>query len=317
MQDPLFCSNCGAPAQRRPRPGVGERFRSWFVHGDRGSGDRFECENGHSWVSATVHAGSRPRLWHRVRRLCSTVMFKRTVVPTPSSYLVIAGVGTVVGGVCSLLLGWSWWLGPLGFVVVAWLLYLSTAFRGRQRAGTLRAIHDQLDPLGAWQRHEDLNRRVLAEASFAVCGLVDNLDSPSLGGLSRRDEDLTGITLVYGDRPAEGTARLEITTSVDNGPPGFARHCAEDELRHSAAGLAHGTTSSPSQLSAEIDWSPTEVVIDGERHPAELAKLEGTWVVVAETVDRSVTIWGSCGLEHTQLALGSRPPSEYLPVATD
>jgi hypothetical protein len=244
-------------------------------------------------------------------------MFNRTVIPTPSSYVVVAGIGTVVGVVCSRVAGWPWWLGPPGFVVMAWLLYLSTAFRGRQRADTLRAFHDQLDPDGAGQRHEDLNQRLIAEASFAACGIVDHVEAPSLGGLSCSDEDLTGITLVYGDRRVEAAARLEITTSIENAPPDFARHCAEVELRQNAEGPPHLTTSDPSQLSAEIDWRPTEVIIDGEPHPAEQAKLKGNWVAVVESAGRSVTVWGVHGSVPTELALRSRPPSEYLPVATD
>lgn len=266
---------------------------------------------------ATLNYGRPPRAWIRFPRVWSTVAFSRTVIPTPSSYAVVAGIGMVAGVGWNLLLGWPWWLGPIGFVVGAWLLYLSTAFRGAQRERTLRAIHDHLDPKGAQHRHEELNLRVIAEASFAAVGLLDHPEAPSLGGLGRRDDRLTAITLVYGDQRSETDSCLEITTSIRDDPPGLMRHLAEDELRRDAAGLIPLSTGDRSKLSAEIQWTPTEVVIDGGVHQAERAELDGNWMVVVETPDRSVSVQGFRDTEAGSLELSSRHPSELATGLSD
>ena len=136
--------------------------------------------------------------------LWRAVAFNRTVIPTPQSYTVVAGIGLVAGVAWRLLLGWPWWLGPIGFVVVSWVAALATAFRTPQRAQTIEAVHDQLRPGGASDRHRERTRRSLDQLSFAPVGLVVHPESPWLGETGGPPGRITRITIIYGDPQQRG-----------------------------------------------------------------------------------------------------------------
>lgn len=126
----LLCPECGgAPAEERP-PGGWERFSYWLVN--RGKAPTtLVCANGHEWVRSsglTLFRGSSsvPRWVRLPGRLFRTLLAERRAQPTPMTYLLAAGTGLLLGLVLDLALGWPWWAVTAGFVVFAWLLFLSS-----------------------------------------------------------------------------------------------------------------------------------------------------------------------------------------------
>ena len=285
---PEYCSTCGAEARPLPRPGVIERARAWFVHGDRSQGDRYECENGHGWTSATMRAvaGRRRR---RVKELWRRVAFNRRVIPTPQSYAMAGLVGLVVGLVLGVVVGVPWWPLPLLFVVAAWIAATATAFRGPQRRETFEGIRDWWDPGGVLARHDARRRAELMAATFPIVGFADHPDGPWLGGTGRRDHELTSITVAYGD-PLSGDERDEVTASVRDEPIEFARHQAADELRFQAA-VQRGGQPDPAVLSLDVEWSPIDLVVDDETVPAQVAVVSGRAAIVADAATCRVVVW--------------------------
>lgn len=248
----------------------------------------------------------------RVSQLWRAVAFSRTVIPTPQSYTVAAGVGVVAGVIWNLWLDWPWWLGPVSFVIAAWLSALSTAFRGPQRSRTIRAVHDQLRPRGAKDRHDKWTSRSLQEAPFAAVGFAEHPEPPCLGGTSDRDDQLTAITITYGNPGLPSAPFIEVTTAIDQDPYEILLHMEADCLRRHAAGPSHLPTSDPSMLSAEIDWSPTDVVIDDTTRTAQRAELGDSWtLVIQDTPDRTVVIGGHRGATLGSAVLKSLEASDY------
>ncbi len=49
------------------------------------------------------------------------------MVPVPMIYLLATAVGLLLGIVLDLVFGTAWWLGPVGIVAGAWLLFLASA----------------------------------------------------------------------------------------------------------------------------------------------------------------------------------------------
>lgn len=249
----------------------------------------------------------------RAGQLWRAIAFSRTVIPTPQSYTAAAGIGLVAGVIWNLLLGWPWWLGPVGFVVASWLLTLSTAFRGPQRAGTIRAVHDQLRPAGSKDRHDEQVRRDIDEMSFSAVGFAVHAESPRLGGISHNQDRLTGITITYGDPRIEASPFVEVTTMNDDDPPEMLLHMEEGRLRSMAAGPSHLPTSDPSMLSAEIGWSSTEAVVDDVPRTAQWAKLGDSWsLVIEDTPDRTVVLNGYRSATLGTPILMSLDPSDYI-----
>lgn len=291
---PLFCSTCGAPARRCPAPARRERLRAWFVDGDRGRGERYECYNGHGWRLMTAHVS--PGFKIRVSQLWRAIAYNRTVIPTPQSYTVAAGIGLIVGVTWNLLLGWPWWLGPVVFVVASWFVALSTAIRGPQRAWTIRAVHDQLRPGGAKDRRDKQTRRDIEEMSFAAVGFVEHAESPHLGGVGGDGVHVTSITISYGHPRVDTSPFVEVVTTIVRDPPRLVMRLQGDWLRRMAAGPSHLPSSDPSMLSAEVSWSPIDITIDNAPRSAHQASLGDHWaVVVDDSPHRIVVIEGHRG----------------------
>ncbi len=306
---PLFCSTCGATARPAPVPGRAERFRAWFAYGDRHRGGRFECDNGHGWMllTADLARGSRTRVSQLFRAIASS----RTIMPTPRSYTVVAGIGLATGATWNLLLGWPWWLGPVGFVVAAWVGYLSTAMRGPQRVRTVRLVQDQLRPSGARTRHEEQLRRDIEQMSFAAVGLAEQVESPWLSGATHRGNQLTGITITYGDSRLDDSPFIWVTTTIDPELIEFVLHLEADWLRRQAAGPSHLSTSDPLMIAAEVSWLPTDAMIDNTSRTAWWAELGDNWsLVVEDGSDRTVVVAGLRGATLGSAVLESLDASE-------
>ncbi len=89
---------------------------------------------------ATYVEASTPRPWAVPWRAWRALARHRRIIPSPLLYLVVAGIGLVVGVVVQLVLGVWWWLSPVVLLVVAWLVaFTSVWWRPRVRAGSVRA----------------------------------------------------------------------------------------------------------------------------------------------------------------------------------
>ncbi len=307
MGSPLFCSICGAAAQRLPPPGRVRRLRDWFVDGDRHWGDHYACANGHGWTSTTMHERPAGVRW-RLRGLWRAVAHERTVYPTPQSYTLVAGVGVIVGIAAQLIWGLPWWLGPVAAVVLAWTLTTATAFAPANRADTADAIHDQLRPRDSLARHLTRMRRDLEQLSFEPVGLADNTGPVFLGGTGGQRGQLTEVSIVYGDPRLVDAPLIEVTTSIDGQPLAVRQDNEEHRLRTNAAGWPH-LANGPEMLA----WDPVSVTVDGSPRPAHRAALDGGWTLIIEdTSPRIVVVHGQRGASPKAVtALHSVDPTEY------
>ena len=227
------CPECGQDPVSSDDPSIWTRISNWFNLGMKAA-PTLTCANNHTWGAASyslLRLGHRSRGGRIVRRplmVLGAIRNHRTMEPVPRTYALAIAVGTVLGLILDWLFEWPWWLVALGFVVIVWLFFMSTAFWGRFRM-TRHDLLQAVNPQRAHQRAKaDLATAVAAGAlrAYVVADWVGEIE---LGGWrgSRRGHP-TNLALRHSGgarwvevdtsmvRPDSGPATLEMENLLDN-----------------------------------------------------------------------------------------------------
>jgi hypothetical protein len=258
-------------------------------------------------AGSAAYLARPPGWWSVPARLAGVVRRRRSRVPAPATYLVAAAAGVVLGAVLQLVLGWPWWLVAAGVVVVVWLLFLSSAFRGGSPGRPL-ATEALLvvDPArGLRRERQELAERFRA-APFPLYGLPASWTGPRhLGGMSSRQARgqpplVTSLTLAHGDRAAGHGPELRVEVRSDPDDPGTGpelRQALAVDLRWAAASLedregeaARGGPGGRPADQADPPWSAVPLPVDGQPVTFDLLAEGRHWVALAELEVRALVL---------------------------
>ena len=294
----LVCPECGAEVVTEVLEPRVEQLKAWFMDGDRGRRTESSCENGHSW---TAGGSSLPP--SRLRGLWNALAFNRTVIPTPNSYAVAFGAGTITGLAAKHFGFRRWWSLPPVFVVASWGVALATAFRGPRRASSLRALRDQIDPTGAPARRDAVMRHMLDTCPFPAYALATDQPQPAELGSTTSGEDrvLRSVSVIHGDPARIGAPLVEVETSVE--PIDHAIHSEAERLAYNAAADEHADPATgrldPRALNAarrnrellvDTEWVESRLTVDGLAVPSRRASMGDHHSEVAEVGPCTVVV---------------------------
>lgn len=296
------CGSCGSRDLETIRPGL----RTWLRSGGRWPSSQVCRRCGHVTAAGSAAYLARPPGWWSVpARLAGVVRRRRSRVPAPATYLVAAAAGVVLGAVLQLVLGWPWWLVAAGVVVVVWLLFLSSAFRGGSPGRPL-ATEALLvvDPARGLRRERQAMAERFRAAPFPLYGLPASWTGPRhLGGAASRQARgqpavVTSLTLAHGDPAAERGPQLRVEVRADPDDPGGGpelRRALADDLRWAAAardvpGNAAGGVGGLPAGRPDPPWSAAPVRLDGRPVRFELLAESRHWVAWAEVEGRTLVL---------------------------
>ena len=145
-QSPGRCRTCGSSLEYW-EPRTWESARHWFLYGGNWLRPCWRCTGcGSTMVEISL---VKRRGWAIPWRVYAVLRDRRSTHPMPATYAWTAVLGSVVGAVLNLVLGWPWWAFTLGFVVLEWLVFTSSMFWGVH--GTKPFRDDVRMALGTWR----------------------------------------------------------------------------------------------------------------------------------------------------------------------
>lgn len=227
---------------------------------------------------ATYIEASKPRLWAVPWRAWRALARHRRIIPSPLLYLVVAGIGLVIGVALQLTLGIWWWLPPVVLLVVAWLVaFTSIWWRPRVRSGSIRAaILSATDPQrGFEQRRREQGERLLA-SQLPLFELESWPGAVRLAGWGGPPDRITHISVGFCAAP-DPTPVVSVTTVADQaGHEDRMRERLLNELSGRNLGERIGPFASPEAIRAALDqareelrgqnWTTATIRIDGRNH---------------------------------------------------
>ncbi|HEY3209300.1 MAG TPA: hypothetical protein VGL18_05840 [Actinomycetota bacterium] len=144
------------------------------------------------------------------------LLHRRSASPAPYIYLVALITGALLGIGLDAWLGWPWWTVALAFLVLVWLVFLSTAFTGPMRGPSLRdEFLDAIDPGGAPKRREREEARRIRSCPFPFYGLDASWSgSRMLGGHGSHGKEISSVELLHG-HPGEEEAWVRIESAPE------------------------------------------------------------------------------------------------------
>lgn len=286
-----FCPECGEDPTEELPPSPWERLRYWLVNGSKAP-TTLVCTNGHQWVRsvgwAVLSGGSRSPRWVRLpRELFRAVLSERRMHPTPMTYLLATGAGLLLGLLLDLAFGWPWWVVASGFVVLVWLFFLSSAFRGpdndlRHRLLTI------IDPDRAAAIHRSRLEDALASGSLA-CYEVEHWEGvKSVAGWSG-SPDPDSLTIRHGEYDEQG-AWVEVTTH-SGVAVGTSGHWIHEDLERRLVEAQFPLPSEPTmddfrqrqrdiQGAEQPHWQSKSFRIDNERQTGRIARAGSQWAAI-------------------------------------
>lgn len=313
------CSSCGAEDWQVQEFGPLERVLCWLQFGRpaprasltcRQCGSQLLAHGGRRWA---VYRARRYRAfwWGAPVRIVRVLLHARTAIPVPIIYVGAAAVGTILGIILDLTVGWPWWAGALGSVAGVWVLFLLTAFKaaGRRMPESLWGqLLDALSPKAAVDRSRRREERVFRDPPFPFYGLPPSWEGPRfLGGMGwggmGREAGVNRLELAHGDPEDPRGMELRVSSSVARGEPDLPQELL---LRQLAESLWHEVQRPPPDLPAERfhawaearererrrretpPFSHVEVPVDGE--PTRFAYLAEQSSSVAQGRSGHVTI---------------------------
>jgi len=138
-----------------------------------------------------------PGRWLRVLR------DRRNAEPVPLTYLIAIVVGAGLGVLLDWWLGWSWWAVMAGFVILVWLVFLSSGFFGPGRADLIADLIAVRHPDRAAALRARTLARLAEQAPFPIYGLPGSWTGPRSFGGYGGSRNLRHLVLVHG-KPEEG-----------------------------------------------------------------------------------------------------------------
>lgn len=267
---------------------------------------------------ATYVEASTPRPWAVPWRAWRALARHRRIIPSPLLYLVVAGIGLVVGVVVQLVLGVWWWLSPVVLLVVAWLVaFTSVWWRPRVRAGSVRAaVLSATDPQrGFDERRREQRERLLASELplFELESWPGNVRRAGWGGPPDR---ITHVSVGFYDEP-ETPPVVSVTTVADEaGHEDRMRGRLLDELSGRNLNERIGPFASPEAIREALDqardemraqnWTTTTIRIDGRDHDGYAFRDRRGSAAYCAVGDLWVTIEGSSDVDYRLRTLADR-----------
>lgn len=252
--------------------------------------------------------------WSAWRALAS----HRRFIPSPLLYLVVAGVGLMLGVVLQCTLGvWSW-VPPILLPAAAWLAaFTSLWWRPRAPAGSLRtAILTATDPQRGYEELRREQRECLLNSQLPLFELESWRGSVRLAGWGGSPERITHISVGFYDEP-DAPAVVSVTTVADQGGhEGRMREQLLDELSGRDLNERIGPLASPEAIRDALDqardelggqhWTTTVIRIDGRDHPGFAFRGTRGSAAYCAVGDLWVTIEGSSNVDYRLRTVGDR-----------
>jgi len=300
-----LCRACGLEGEVAATPTRLARLRGWLFDG-QAPPSTLRCPNGHEWpagssASLWVGADRGPSWWSWPARVMRVLLVHRTAHPVPATWFVATLVGVSLGVVLSVTLGWAWLLVTVGWLLMVWLFFLSTALLQNGRHGLWIDLVRTVSPTRA-ERLEAEQLIRLAHEAGPLYGLTDWAGQRSLGGHGQSGSMLTHLELMYGDPPDGPHLRVNTMWKRPERPGDVEMDRLRRELTRE---LWYRQAPRPEDLAPEeshqwaikrhidIDgrpipkWASSELLIDDVPHPAEMFAAGDDWVAVIE-IDRAI-----------------------------
>lgn len=259
--------------------------------------------------------------WTKLRHAWQVLMGRRRAHPGPLLYLSVFAVGAVLGAVLQATLRVFWWIPPIALVVIAWLLFFATIWQ--KSPGETRTVRQELHrvfhPEEAMARDREKFAAMLRETPlrfFSPKHLTSQVGERLTINLGwgGSGEGLTEVTLHFweGD-PHQGEAQElgSVKTMLAANPQPEAHSEVHSEVHdeiHNAlmnaalVSMPRPTTDEEARAHFEqavesahrqveaLEWIPTTITVNGRRHDAERALVNGTVFTNANLGDECVLI---------------------------
>lgn len=202
---------CGREGRVGPAPSLRSRLRGWLVDGQVPR-PTLQCAQGHEWAGGSTRwlRLRREPWWSWPARAMRVVLGHRTAEPVPLLWLMAAGAGVVLGVIAQLTLGWPWWLVAVLWLMVVWLIFLSTALSPMGRDRLWIELVATVSPARAERLELDLLLRSVEATPGPPYGLAEWTGLRWLGGHRRSSlHGLTRLELVYGEPPDQPHVRVD------------------------------------------------------------------------------------------------------------
>lgn len=268
---------------------------------------------------------SKPRPWAVPWRAWRALARYRRIIPSPLLYLVVAGIGLVVGVVLQLMFGVWWWLPPVVLLVAAWLVaFTSIWWRPRGRAWSERAAFlSASDPQRGFEERRREQRERLLASELPLFELEAWPGTVRLAGWGGPPDRITHISVGFYDEP-DTLAVASVTTVADEaGHEDRMRERLLSELSGRNLERRIGPFASPEAIRDALDqardelrdqnWTTTAIRIDGRDHHGFAFRDRRGSAAYCAVGDLWVTIEGSSDVDYRLRTIADR--ARLIPAA--
>jgi hypothetical protein len=235
------------------------------------------------------------RWWATPWRVYTVLRDRRSAHPMPATYFVTGLVGSVIGVVLDLLLGWPWWAFTLGALVLTWAGFAATGIRDTRELGD--DIVCAIWPKKTLARRRRQYERAFREAPFPLYGL-DGIWQGSRtlghwGGGSR--PRATRLGLEHGGDQEGRVAVVETSFREEELPVEIMR-------RHIVMGLRHRFAPRTPDARPMPLWEEHTFLVDSRPESFRFVREDASWGATARIGETTVLV-EAFGVEPDEVRL--------------
>lgn len=259
-----------------------------------------------------------PSPWTKPWRAWKVILGRRRVFAPPLFYIMLFALGSVIGVILHLTLGFSWWITPVALVVLAWLWFLSTIWVGNGSRYTVSLREELLGVFKPEMAEAKAKARMRAEIGATSLGFYTPAHlhhlTPHLGW-SGSESGIESVTLTCVEHdPAKDSmsvlcivqtlqGHLDLAVLLDEVRSHLMSEAlkqardtlpppeSEDEYQARHDAIVHETLREAETLT----WSPGEMIINADRIAAHTStshglrftygKLNNEWLLITEILE--------------------------------
>jgi len=251
-----------------------------------------------------------PRPWTAPLRAWRVLAGRRGIIPTPLLYLIVAGIGLVIGVVLQVTVGVWWWLPPLVLLMFAWLVFFTSIWwHPGARAGSLRVeLLTAANPRRGFEARRREQREQMRASGLPLFELESWPGSVRLAGWGGPTGRITHVSVGFFDEPDTPPVVTTSTVAEEAEHEDRMRDRLLDELSGIDLEQRTGPSPSPEAIRAGLDqardelrgvnWTPTTICIDGREHPGHELRAPSAAAAYCAVGDLWVTITATAHADY-------------------